>query len=56
MAQITPPKSEIDDAFNAAQEQVDAGGTKVPGMSYEDGVVATILWLTGQSDENPMDD
>lgn len=52
----TPTKAEVDEVLNEAGAQVDQGGSKVPGMSYEEGVVAGILWVTGQSDENPMAD
>lgn len=34
------------DAFN--------NGTNFPGMSYEQGIMEAIQWLTGQSDDNPL--
>lgn len=48
------PENEIDEAINQAVEQEDEGGTKWPGMSYEQGVSAALRWATGQSDEHPM--
>lgn len=47
---------EIDEQLNRAQDQVEAGGTKVPGMSYEEGVDAALRWATGQSNDAPMDE
>jgi hypothetical protein len=32
------------------------GPSRWPGMTYEQGVEATVLWVTGDSDENPMAD
>ena len=31
-------------------------GTKVPGMSYEEGVDATVRWVLKWTDDNPLDD
>jgi len=28
---------------------------KYPGMSYQDGIEAALLWVTGQTDENPAE-
>lgn len=50
---IKRSESEIDDAVNQAQEGVDQG-TKWPGMSYEEGVVAALMWVAGHTDEHPM--
>lgn len=51
---VEPTKEEIDEVLNECAETVNRGGSKVPGMSYEEGVQAGILWVTGQSDEHPM--
>lgn len=48
------PENEIDEAINQAVEQEDEGGSKWPGMTYEQGVSAALRWATGQSDEHPM--
>lgn len=32
------------------------GGSKYPGMSYEEGVLAAFDWLLGDTDEKPMED
>jgi len=47
---------EIDAVLNDVAEQMDVGGSKFPGMTYEEGVQNAINWLTGQVDDNPMDD
>lgn len=31
-------------------------GSKYPGMSYEDGILTTIDWLLGETDEKPMEE
>ena len=41
--------SEIDDVLGWC---VDNPG-KYAGMTYQDGVEAALLWVTGQTDENP---
>lgn len=47
--------AEIDDQMNLALESQD-NGTRWPGMSYEDGVDAALRWVTGQSEDKPMED
>ena len=46
-------QNEIDELRADACEQMNEG-SKFPGMSYEDGIIAVIDWLDGQ--ENPMED
>jgi hypothetical protein len=41
----------LDDTIQAESE-----GTKFPGMTYEEGVRAAIDWITGNSDDYPMDE
>ncbi len=31
------------------------GRSHYPGMSYEQGVEAALLWVTGQNDESPIE-
>lgn len=52
---ITRTQKEIDDVLNKAADGMD-DGSKWPGMSYEQGVDAAIRWLTGESEDNPMDE
>jgi predicted secreted Zn-dependent protease len=49
-------EQEIEDTLDKAAGQVAKGGSKYPGMTYEEGVAQTLYWVTGQADENPMDD
>jgi len=49
-----PTQEQIDEALNAASESMEAGVSKWPGMTYEQGVDATIRWMSGESDESPM--
>ena len=53
MYQIKKTEAEIDEQVNAAHEGRDDGG-KFPGMTYEDGVLAMLDWLTSDGDEAPM--
>lgn len=48
--------TEINEQMNRAQDQVDQGSSTVPGMSYEEGVVYALSWVTGDSDDLPMED
>jgi len=42
---------QIDRTFSAIES-----GTSYPGMSYEEGVRAALEWVSGDSDELPMED
>lgn len=53
MYRIVRSFEEIDGVLG---ETIDEGrGSRWPGMSYEQGVEAALLWVTGQTDENPME-
>jgi hypothetical protein len=52
---VTRTQAEIDEQLNEAAEGVD-GGTKWPGMSYEDGVQNALLWVIGAASTPPMED
>lgn len=54
--QIKVSEQEISDVLNECLEKEIEGGSKFPGMTYEQGVSAAINWLTGESDSNPMAD
>lgn len=45
---------EIDAVLDKVAEITDQGGSRWPGMSYEEGVRAGINWLIGSDDESPM--
>ena len=48
-------QNEIDDQLAKAGESTMEGLARWPGMTYEQGVEAALLWVTGESDEAPMD-
>ena len=49
-------QKDIDAQLNKTVEAVDTGETKWPGMSYEQGVENALRWVTGESDDPPMED
>jgi hypothetical protein len=53
--QIIRTEEEIDRLESWAAEGQD-NGTHYSGMSYEDGIRATLDWLLGQRDESPADE
>lgn len=53
---MQPPQHEIDEVLNRAADAEADGQSNWPGMTYEQGVQAGILWVTGQTDDNPMAD
>lgn len=56
MATPEPTEEQLDDALNTAYEIKDEMGSKWPGMSYEDGVIATIEWVKGDREEHPFEE
>jgi hypothetical protein len=52
----TPTRDQIDDQLNKAAEAEETGQSSWPGMTYEQGVDAAIRWMTGESDDLPMED
>ena len=46
----------IDELLNMCAEQEDEGGSKFPGMTYEQGVKAAIDWLTEENGVHPIED
>lgn len=49
-----PTYVQIAEQENEAQEQIDEGGSRWPGMSYEQGVVAALRWVNGDDEVPPM--
>jgi hypothetical protein len=47
---------EIDEQMNLAVDSIDAGRSKWPGMSYEQGVDAALRWVRGESEDKPMEE
>lgn len=57
MAEITRTAKEVEDALGDVDAEAGAGGpSKWPGMNYEQGVEAALLWVLGDREEKPMDD
>lgn len=48
-------EEEINDLLNKCVDAEDTGESKYPGMTYEQGIKAAIEWLTGNTDDNPLD-
>ena len=49
-------EADVDDVFETCVEvEHNEGGSRYPGMSYEDGVRAVIEWLRGDGD-HPFED
>ncbi|HEY5785231.1 MAG TPA: hypothetical protein VIT65_10680 [Microlunatus sp.] len=47
--------TEIDDQSAKAGDSISEGMSRWPGMTYEEGVDAALRWVTGDSDDAPMD-
>jgi len=41
------------DVIEDAREQIEKGGSRFRGMSYEEGVVAALAWALGDTDDIP---
>jgi len=50
----TRTQDEVDELMNLVSDVIDDEGTRFSGMTYEQGVQATIDWLLGNTDVNPM--
>ena len=53
---VDKTRHEVDQVTNAATEQINSGTSKYPGMTYEEGVRAALDWITGDIDDDPMND
>lgn len=53
---IKRTKAEIDELMSSVMSQVDEGGSRFPGMTYEQGIGYAIMWLTGDTDDHPYED
>ena len=50
--EVVRSDDEIDDLLDKCYD----GGTHYRGMTYEDGIRAAIEWLTGLTDDNPIEE
>lgn len=53
--EIVRSQPEIDDQLNKISESTDAGSSKYPGMTYEEGLRDMYDWLVGHTDDKPME-
>jgi hypothetical protein len=53
--QVVPSDTEIDDVVSKAFDGIQEG-SNVPFLSYEEGVVAALDWVFGDTDINPMEE
>lgn len=51
---IEVTEEEIDNVVDKCTEQRAKGGSKWHGMTYEEGVLAALDWVTGNSEDNPI--
>jgi hypothetical protein len=49
-------QKEIDNQLNMTEKAVDSGQSAWPGQSYEQGVEAALRWVTGETNDAPMED
>lgn len=57
MAYLIKRKADdIDNVLNMAVAWEDHGGSAVRGMTYEQGVIAAIRWITGDSEDSPIEE
>ena len=48
--------AEINALLGKCIEQASEGGSKYPGMSFEEGIQQGIEWVLGESEQHPLDD
>lgn len=53
--QFVRTRAQVDD-LRAEAEQASSEGSGFGGLSYEDGIIAVILWLTETDEQSPMED
>lgn len=49
-------QKEIDELLNECNEQILEGGSKFPGMTYEDGIIEVLRWLIDKNMAQPMEE
>lgn len=53
---IVRTEQEIWDLLNQCADAEETGGSKYPGMSYEQGIKAAIEWIIGDINDHPIND
>lgn len=56
MYRVQRTDEEVNALLYEALERVHTGNSKFSGLSYEEGIVAAIDWLNGDTEDNPMAD
>lgn len=51
-----PTDDEIEDQIGEADASLETGGSRWPGMTYEQGVSAALRWATGEEEIPPMEE
>jgi hypothetical protein len=54
--EIKRTTKQIDDLISKCWDQENEGGSKYPGMTFEQGIKEAIDWITGNQDETPLED
>ena len=52
---MRPTADQIDAVLNLALDQMDKGGSKMFGMTFEEGVEHTIRWMQGDATDPPLE-
>lgn len=55
-AKVVRTEEEVNEVLDKCSQQEDEGGSRWPGMTYEQGVRNALDWITGNVDDNPMED
>ena len=55
MSPVVRTEEEIDTARGDADDAIAQGLNPYPGMTYAEGVQATLMWLVGDQDEAPLE-
>ena len=54
--EIKRSEDEVWELLNKVGEKINEGGSKYRGMTYEQGIEAAIMWVTGDWEDHPYDD
>ncbi len=55
MYQVTRTDDEINNLRNDVAGRIDEGGSRYPGMSYENGIEEVLSWLFGENEDHPYE-
>ncbi len=53
MNEVARTDDEINDLRNDVADRINEGGSRYPGMSYENGIEEALSWLLGESEDHP---